>query len=142
MSYSITEPSSRQKWIAGVLVVAYAVLTLLPLVWIIATGFKTPSDAIAYPPKVLFSPVAGRLCEPVHRRAPGSTPRTWPPWAPPTTWYDAIVRQYDMVITGPSRYGERFLNSVIIGFGSTFLSRVSGHHRRLCVQPLQGAAQG
>jgi multiple sugar transport system permease protein len=27
-----------------------------------------------------------------------------------------------MVITGPSKYGERFLNSVIIGFGSTFLS--------------------
>ena len=27
-----------------------------------------------------------------------------------------------MVITGPSRYGERFMNSVIIGFGSTFLS--------------------
>ena len=27
-----------------------------------------------------------------------------------------------MVISGPSRYGERFLNSVIIGFGSTFLS--------------------
>ena len=27
-----------------------------------------------------------------------------------------------MVIAGPSRYGERFMNSVIIGFGSTFLS--------------------
>jgi multiple sugar transport system permease protein len=27
-----------------------------------------------------------------------------------------------MVIAGPSRFGERFLNSVIIGFGSTFLS--------------------
>ena len=29
---------------------------------------------------------------------------------------------YGMVIAGPSRFGERFLNSVIIGFGSTFLS--------------------
>ena len=27
-----------------------------------------------------------------------------------------------MVIVGPSRFGERFTNSVIIGFGSTFLS--------------------
>ena len=35
---------------------------------------------------------------------------------------EEIVRQYDMVIAGPSRFGERFLNSVIIGFGSTFLS--------------------
>jgi multiple sugar transport system permease protein len=56
MSFSITEPSNRQKWVAGVLVVVYAVITLMPLVWIIATGFKTPSDAIAYPPKVIFSP--------------------------------------------------------------------------------------
>ena len=31
-----------------------------------------------------------------------------------------------MVIQGPSRYGERFLNSIIIGFGSTFLSIVLG----------------
>ena len=30
-SYSITEPSSRQKWVAGSLVIAYAVITLLPL---------------------------------------------------------------------------------------------------------------
>ena len=44
MSFSITEPSSRQKWIAGVLVVTYAVLTLIPLIWIIATGFTTPQD--------------------------------------------------------------------------------------------------
>ena len=41
---------------------------------------------------------------------------------PPQTWYDEIVRQYDMVIVGPSKFGERFFNSVIIGFGSTFLS--------------------
>ncbi|MEL6315408.1 MAG: carbohydrate ABC transporter permease, partial [Pseudomonadota bacterium] len=41
---------------------------------------------------------------------------------PPENWADEIVRQYDMVIVGPSKFGERFLNSVIIGFGSTFLS--------------------
>ena len=56
MSFSITDPSRRQKWIAGILVVTYAIVTLLPLVWIIATGFKTPPDSIAYPPKVFFSP--------------------------------------------------------------------------------------
>ncbi len=55
-AYSPTEPSTRQKWIAGALVILYAVITILPLVWIIATGFKSPSDAIAYPPKVVFEP--------------------------------------------------------------------------------------
>ena len=55
-NFSITEPSKRQKWIAGSLVVIYAVLTIVPLLWIIATGFKTPADSIAYPPKVVFQP--------------------------------------------------------------------------------------
>ena len=41
---------------------------------------------------------------------------------PPQTWYEELVRSRHMVIAGPSKFGERFLNSVIIGFGSTFLS--------------------
>jgi multiple sugar transport system permease protein len=45
---------------------------------------------------------------------------------PPATWYEEIVRERDMVIAGPSKFGERFLNSIIIGFGSTFLSIVLG----------------
>ena len=45
---------------------------------------------------------------------------------PAETWYDKIVREDGLVIAGPSRFGERFLNSVIIGFGSTFLSIVLG----------------
>ena len=55
-AWSITEPTSRQKWIAGILVVLYAVITIIPLIWIVATGFKSPADAISYPPKVLFEP--------------------------------------------------------------------------------------
>ena len=36
--------------------IAYAVVSLLPLVWIGLTAFKSQSDAIAYPPKLLFTP--------------------------------------------------------------------------------------
>jgi len=56
MSYSVTQPSARQKWIAGILVIGYALITMLPLLWIIATGFKSSADSIAYPPKILFEP--------------------------------------------------------------------------------------
>jgi len=118
--YSITEPSRGQKWIAGALVVTYALVTLLPLLWIIATGFKSPSDAIAYPPKALFEPTLEgyvNLFTTRTRQTPEFLAEN-----PPETWYDDIVRKYDMVVVGPSRYGERFLNSIIIGFGSTFLS--------------------
>lgn len=121
MSYSITEPSSRQKWIAGCLVIGYALITLMPLAWIIATGFKTPSDAIAYPPKLLFSPSLEGYVNLLTTRS-RLAPDDLAALGPPTTWYDTIVRRYDMVIQGPSKYGERFLNSIIIGFGSTFLS--------------------
>ena len=119
-AFSITEPSSRQKWIAGTLVVAYALITMIPLLWIIATGFKSPADAISYPPKVVFDPTLEGYVNLFTTR----TRQTQEYLAanPPQTWYEEIVRQYDMVIAGPSRFGERFLNSVIIGFGSTFLS--------------------
>lgn len=125
MSFSVTEPSPRQKWIAGILVVTYGIITLLPLVWIIATGFKTPADAISYPPKVIFSPSLEGYVNllTTRTRLPAEDLAAL---GPPTTWYDEIVRQYDSVITGPSRYGERFLNSMIIGFGSTFLSVLLG----------------
>ena len=56
MSFSVTEPSVRQKWFASILVISYAFITLLPLAWIVATGFKSSSDSIAYPPKVIFEP--------------------------------------------------------------------------------------
>ena len=119
-AYSITEPSNRQKWIAGILAVLYAAITVIPLLWIIATGFKSPSDAISYPPKVFFEPTVEGYVNLFTTR----TRQTEEYLAanPPQTWYEEIVRQYDMVIVGPSRYGERFLNSVIIGFGSTFLA--------------------
>jgi multiple sugar transport system permease protein len=115
--HSVTEPSARQKWIAGALVATYAIVTLLPLLWIIATGFKSSPDSIAYPPKVMFEPTLEGYVNlfTTQRLQTGETP-------PPETWYEQIVHDKGMVIAGPSRFGERFLNSVIIGFGSTFLS--------------------
>lgn len=125
MSYSVTEPSNRQKWVAGLLVIGYAVLTLLPLLWIVATGFKSPADAIAYPPKLVFEPTLEgyvNLFTTQTRINPGATEQL----GEALTWYDKLVRENGMVISGTSRYGERFLNSVIIGFGSTFLCMVLG----------------
>nr|WP_242531967.1 hypothetical protein [Salipiger thiooxidans] len=54
--FSVTEPLPGQKRVAGALVALYAIVTILPLVWIIATGFRLPADAFAYPSKVVFEP--------------------------------------------------------------------------------------
>jgi len=119
-AHSVTAPSARQKWIAGVLVAGYALITLLPLIWIFSTGFKSSSDAIGYPPKLAFEPTLEgyvNLFTTQTRQTPEHLAAN-----PPGTWYEEIVHDKGMVIAGPSRFGERFLNSVIIGFGSTFLS--------------------
>ncbi|CAG1014030.1 MAG: carbohydrate ABC transporter permease [Rhizobiaceae bacterium] len=119
--YSITEPSAGQKWFAGTLVAIYALVTLLPLAWIVATSFKSPADSIAYPPKVIFDPTVEGYVNlfTTRTRIPADQVDSLPP---PANFAEQIVRDQGMMITGPSRYGARFLNSVIIGFGSTFLS--------------------
>lgn len=119
-SYSITASTPRAKWIAGILVILYALITMLPLVWIVMTGFKSPSDAISYPPKVVYEPTLEGYVNLFTTRTRQT--EEFLQANPPENWADEIVRQYDMVIVGPSKFGERFLNSVIIGFGSTFLS--------------------
>ncbi len=35
---------------AGILVIGYAIITLLLFVWIVAIGFKSSTNSIAYPP--------------------------------------------------------------------------------------------
>lgn len=119
--YSVTEPTKRMKWAAAVLVIIYALVTLMPLLWIVATGFKSGPDSIAYPPKVLFRPTLEGYVN-LFTTQTRITPDMEKGLEPPKTWYEQIVRDNGKVIAGPSRYGQRFLNSVIIGFGSTFLS--------------------
>ena len=114
-----------QKWGAGVLVTSYALITLLPLAWIIATGFKSSPDSIAYPPKVLFEPTVEGYVNlfTTQTRLSGEATEQPPDRLP---WYEQIVREKGKTIVGPSRFTERFFNSVIIGFGSTFFAIVLG----------------
>ncbi len=124
-STSITEPSGRQKWVAGTLVVLYALITLVPFVWIMLTGFKSGPDSISYPPKVIFQPsLEGYVNLFTTQTRINEGQRADLP--EPTTYAERLVRDKDMVIVGPSKFGERFLNSVIIGFGSTALSIILG----------------
>ncbi|MFV1852207.1 MAG: carbohydrate ABC transporter permease [Thalassospira sp.] len=125
MSFSVTEPNKGTKWFAGILVIGYALITIAPLLWIIATGFKSPADSIAYPPKVVFEPSMEGYVNLFTERT-RATPDMLEAAGEPTSWYEKIVRDQGTIISGPSRYGERFLNSVIIGFGSTALCMILG----------------
>jgi len=38
-AHSVVEPSEKTRWLAGIVVVLYAIATLIPLAWINMTGF-------------------------------------------------------------------------------------------------------
>ena len=120
-AHSVVEPGRAAKWIAGVLVIVYALVSMIPLFWIFITGFKTPPDSIAYPPKIVFSPSLEGYVNLFTTRT-RQTPEYIASLPPADTWYDRLVRSRNMVIAGPSKYLERYGNSLIIGFGSTFLA--------------------
>jgi multiple sugar transport system permease protein len=119
------EPSVASKWFAATAVIGYALVSLIPLVWIVMTSFRTPQDAIAYPPKVVAeSSLIGYVNLFTTRSRVGADELASLP--PPATWYERLVRDQQMILAGPSRFIDRYANSLIIGFGSTFLSIVLG----------------
>ncbi len=120
-AHSIVEPTPRARLLAGVIVIGYALVSLLPLLWIFATGFKTPADSISYPPKLVFGPTLEGYVNVFTTRS-RQTPEYMASLPAPETWYDELVRSRNMVIAGPSKFGQRFVNSVVVGFGSTILS--------------------
>jgi len=105
-AHSVAEPSSRSKFIASLVVVTYALITILPLVWIFLTGFKTPPDSIAYPPKILFEPSVEGYVNLFTTRS-RQTPEFLASLPPPQTWYERLVRSRNMVIGGPSKVVPR-----------------------------------
>ncbi len=118
-AHSIVEPSTNAKRIAGVLVVAYAIITMIPLFWIFATGTKSPPDSISYPPKILYEPSAEGYCNLFTRRT-RQTQEYIDSLGEPETLCEDITLRRNMVVAGPSNYIPRFINSLIIAFGSTF----------------------
>lgn len=120
-AYSVSDAGRGTKWLAGGLVIGYALICMIPLVWIVLTGFKSPPDSIAYPPKVLFEPTLEGYVNLFTSRT-RQTPEYIESLGPPKTWYQELVRNRNMVIAGPSRFVGRYWNSIVIGFGSTFLA--------------------
>jgi multiple sugar transport system permease protein len=125
VAHSVVEPSPRAKALAAALVILYAVITIVPLLWIGATAFKSPSDSIAYPPKVFFEPSLEGYVDLFTVRS-RQTPEFIASLPLAETWYEKLVRSHNMVIAGPSKVVPRFFNSLIIGFGSTFLAVLLG----------------
>lgn len=124
-AHSVVEPGPASRRIAATLVVLYAVISLIPLIWIGMTSMKTPPDSISYPPKLIFEPSLEGYCNlfTTRSRQTADYIRSLPP---PQGRCEEIARARNMVVAGPSNYVPRFINSVIIAFGSTFCAVVLG----------------
>jgi multiple sugar transport system permease protein len=120
-AHSIVAPTPFARKISATLVIGYALITMIPLVWIVLTSFKSPPDSIAYPPRMIFTPTLEGYVNLFTTRT-RQTPEFMASLPPAETWYDALVRKRNMVIAGPSNVVQRFTNSIIIAFGSTFLA--------------------
>ncbi len=120
-AHSVVAPTPLARRFAGAIVILYALVTMIPLVWIILTGFKSGPDSISYPPKIFFQPSLEGVCNlfTTRTRQTADYIATLPPAA---SVCDKIARSQSMVIAGPSNVVQRFTNSVIIAFGSTFLA--------------------
>ena len=120
-AHSIVEPGPMSRRVAGFVVVLYAIVALVPLAWIFLTSIKTPPDSISYPPKVIFDPSLEGYCNLFTTRS-RQTPEYLATLPPASSLCERIARDRNMVFVGPSNYAPRFLNSLIIAFGSTALS--------------------
>ena len=120
-AHSVVEPATGTRRLAGALVILYALVALLPLVWIGLTSIKSPPDSIAYPPKVVFSPSLEGYCNLFTTRS-RQTPEYLQSLPPPSGTCESIARAHNMVVAGASNYVQRYINSLVIAFGSTFLA--------------------
>src|SRR5260370_33959740 len=120
-AHSVVEASAVSRALSGAVVVLYGLITITPVLWILLPSFKTPSDSVAYPPKVLSEPTVEGYCNlfTFHSRQDPDYIAHLPP---PTGRCDLLARTRGMVIAGASKTPGRLVNSVVIGFGSTFLS--------------------
>ena len=124
-AHSVVEPSAWSRRFAACVVVGYALLTMVPLAWIFLTAFKSGPDSISYPPKLVFEASAEGFCNLFHTRSRQSR-RYLASLAPATGTCEQVARAHNMVLVGPSNYVPRFVNSLIIAFGSTALSILLG----------------
>jgi multiple sugar transport system permease protein len=120
-AHSVVEPTPLTQRLAGGAVVFYALLTMVPLLWIILTSLKSGPDSISYPPKLFFKPSAEGFCNLFDTRS-RQTPEYIAQLPPAAGTCEELTRSASMVVVGPSNYIPRFTNSLIIAFGSTVLS--------------------
>ncbi len=108
--------------------VMLAVLTLIPVLWMGMTAFKSYPDAVASPPKVKFEPTMEGIITLLTKRRQflNETEKAEYERTEDLNWADKIMLKSGQAIIGQSDYVRRLKNSLIIAGTSTVLSVMLG----------------
>lgn len=103
--------------------VMLAALTLIPVIWMGMTAFKSYPDAVASPPKVAFDPtMEGIITLLTRRRQMTDAQKAEYEATEDLNWADKVMLKSGQAILGQSDYVKRLRNSLIIASTSTVLS--------------------
>lgn len=108
--------------------VMLAVLTLIPVIWMGMTAFKSYPDAVASPPKVVFTPTMEGVITLLTKRRQIMTEAQQAEYeqTEDLNWADKVMLKSGQAIIGQSDYVKRLRNSLIIAGTSTVLSVLLG----------------
>ena len=111
-----------------ILTVTVAIIMLIPVAWMIMTAFKTRSDAVAAPPKVIFEPSMEGFIALLTQRRQLTMEQGLQELQSRTDlkWYDKVMLKRGQQIIDKSEYVNYLTNSVIISVSSTIFSVVLG----------------
>lgn len=132
VTYSARVDKVHPTWqslqaIRASVVVMLAALTLIPVIWMAMTAFKSYPDAVASPPKVAFDPtMEGVITLLTRRRQMTDAQKAEYELREDLNWADRVMLKSGQAILGQSDYVKRLRNSLIIASISTVLSVTLG----------------
>jgi multiple sugar transport system permease protein len=123
------QPRARiGKKIRAIIVIIVAIILLVPVAVMAMTAFKSRSDVVAIPPKIIFEPKLEGFVFLFTERSQLSGPALEEARANAENLgiFDRVALASGQRITGPSDFTRRLTNSMIIAFGATVASVTLG----------------
>lgn len=126
----VSPRSRRMHNLRALVMIGLAIFLLIPIMVMVQTAFKTRPDVVSAPPKLVFKPTLEGFVFLFTERAVASPARIAKlqeeAAAGNLGLFDRIALASGQEITGPSDYGRRLRNSLIIAGVSTLFSVVLG----------------
>jgi multiple sugar transport system permease protein len=110
------------------IVIAFAIIGLIPIIVMVVTAFKTRADVVAVPPKIAFEPTLEGFVFLLTERAllPPASLEEAKTNVDQLNWIERVALESGQQITGASDYVRRLWNSVVIAGLSTLFSVTLG----------------